>query len=144
MRDLLEKCAATALNSKLVASHREFFSKMVVGAVLKLDDDLNLDLIGIKKESGGALEVQSIVPFEFTQKESLLVDGVAFKKTFSYAGFEQQPKSFENPKILCLNIELELKAEKDNAQVRIEDPSVGYKLLLHLTPLAAIPILCGC
>jgi hypothetical protein len=43
--------------------------------------------------------------------------GVAFKKTFSYAGFEQQPKSFVNPKILSLNIELELKAEKENAEV---------------------------
>lgn len=27
---------------------------------------------------------------------------------FSYAGFEQQPKSFKNPKIVCLNVELEL------------------------------------
>ncbi len=43
---------------------------------------------------------------------------MAFKKTFSYAGFEQQPKSFVNAKILLLNIELELKAEKENAEVR--------------------------
>jgi hypothetical protein len=28
-------------------------------------------------------------------RDSFLVDGVAFKKTFSYAGFEQQPKSFK-------------------------------------------------
>ena len=49
-----------------------------------------------------------------------MVDGVAFKKTFSYAGFEQQPKKFLNPKILCLNVELELKAERDNAEVRVE------------------------
>jgi len=110
-RDLLEKCAATALNSKLVASHKQFFAKMIVDAVMTLDEDLYLDLIGIKKESGGALE------------DSVLVDGVAFKKTFSYAGFEQQPKSFTDPKIICLNIELELKAEKDNAQLRIEKPS---------------------
>ena len=27
-----------------------------------------------------------------------------------------------NPKILCLNVELELKSEKENAEVRIEDP----------------------
>jgi len=27
---------------------------------------------------------------------------------------------FVNPKILCLNIELELKAERDNAEVRYE------------------------
>jgi T-complex protein 1 subunit eta len=85
---------------------------MVTDAVLRLDDDLNLDLIGIKKEQGGALQ------------DSYLVDGVAFKKTFSYAGFEQQPKSFENPKIICLNIELELKKEKENAEIRLEDPTV--------------------
>jgi T-complex protein 1 subunit eta len=109
-RSLLEKCAATALNSKLVASHREFFAKMVVDAVLKLDDDLNINLIGVKKETGGSLT------------DSVLVDGVAFKKTFSYAGFEQQTKKFLKPKILCLNLELELKAEKDNAEVRIENP----------------------
>jgi len=107
-RDLLIKCASTSMNSKLIASHSEFFSKMVVDAVMKLDSDLSLDLIGIKKENGGSLE------------DSILVDGVAFKKTFSYAGFEQQPKSFDDPTILCLNIELELKAEKDNAEVRIE------------------------
>jgi T-complex protein 1 subunit eta len=74
-----------------------------------LDEDLSLDMIGIKKQSGGAME------------ESLLIEGVAFKKTFSYAGFEQQPKKFVNPKILLLNIELELKSEKDNAEIKIDD-----------------------
>lgn len=54
----------------------------------------------------------------------MLVQGVAFKKTFSYAGFEQQPKQFDQPKILALNIELELKAEKDNAEVRVESVEV--------------------
>ena len=44
------------------------------------------------------------------------------QKTFSYAGFEQQPKRFENAKIILLNIELELKAEKDSAEIRIENP----------------------
>ena len=58
-------------------------------------------------------------------EESLLVKGVAFKKTFSYAGFEQQPKKLVNPKVLCLNVELELKAERDNAEVRIEQVSVS-------------------
>lgn len=58
----------------------------------------------------------------------MLVKGVAFKKSFSYAGFEQQPKSFKNPKILCLNVELELKAEKDNAEVRVEQVSVGPRI----------------
>lgn len=106
-RDLLEKCALTSLSSKIVSQQKSFFAKMVVDAVLQLDELLPLNMIGIKKEQGGALE------------ESLLVSGVAFKKTFSYAGFEMQPKKYSNPKIAMLNIELELKAEKDNAEIRV-------------------------
>ena len=109
-RAFLENCAATALQSKLVAAQREFFAKMVVDCVLRLDeDDMDAELIGVKKVPGGALE------------DSFALDGVAFEKCFSYAGFEQQPKRFENPLILCLNLELELKAEKDNAEIRIDD-----------------------
>ncbi|XP_005097514.1 T-complex protein 1 subunit eta [Aplysia californica] len=108
LRELLEKCAATALSSKLVAAHKEFFSKMVVDAVQMLDELLPLNMIGIKKVQGGGLE------------ESLLVAGVAFKKTFSYAGFEMQRKKYYNPKIALLNVELELKAERENAEVRVD------------------------
>lgn len=111
-RETLQKLAATAMTSKLVNRNSDFFTKMVVDAVLSLDqEDLNEKLIGIKKVTGGALQ------------DSLFINGVAFKKTFSYAGFEQQPKSFKDPKIVCLNVELELKAEKDNAEVRVEQVS---------------------
>jgi T-complex protein 1 subunit eta len=107
-RELLRKCASTALSSKLVAHQKDFFSNMVVDAVMMLDDLLPLNMIGMKKVNGGALE------------DSLLVAGVAFKKTFSYAGFEMQSKHIVKPKIALLNIELELKAEKDNAEIRVE------------------------
>nr|CAD7586349.1 unnamed protein product [Timema genevievae] len=116
-RALLEKCAATALSSKLVSHQKGFFSKMVVDAVLLLDDLLPLNMIGIKKVNGGALE------------DSILVDGVSFKKTFSYAGFEMQPKKYNNPKIALLNIELELKAERDNAEVRVKSVSEYQKIV---------------
>ena len=36
-----------------------------------------------------------------------------------------QPKSYVNPRIALLNIELELKAEKDNAEVRVDSVEVG-------------------
>lgn len=107
-RSLLEKCAMTTLSSKLVAHQKEFFAKIVVDAVMHLDELLPLNMIGVKKVQGGALE------------ESQLVAGVAFKKTFSYAGFEMQPKKYQNAKIALLNIELELKAEKDNAEIRVD------------------------
>eukprot|EP01048_Picozoa_sp_COSAG05_P022229 COSAG05_NODE_4371_length_1546_cov_1.353836_1_plen_435_part_10 len=108
-RSLLEKCAQTALNSKLIAHQKEFFGKMAVDAVMSLEEHLPIDMIGVKKVAGGSLT------------DSELIRGVAFKKTFSYAGFEQQPKKFANPKICLLNVELELKSEKDNAEVRIKD-----------------------
>jgi hypothetical protein len=83
-RSLLTKCAATSLNSKLVSGERDFFADMVVSAVSRLDPaSLDLRMVGVKKVTGGGL------------RDSFLVDGVAFKKTFSYAGFEQQPKSFK-------------------------------------------------
>ncbi|CAI9718703.1 T-complex protein 1 subunit eta-like [Octopus vulgaris] len=109
LRNLLEKCAATSLSSKLVAHQKEFFAKMVVDAVMLLDDLLPLNMIGKKKVPGGALE------------DSKLFAGVAFKKTFSYAGFEMQRKSYESPKLALLNVELELKAEKENAEVRVDN-----------------------
>jgi len=105
------KCASTTLSSKMIAQKREFFSRLVVDAVKTLDEYLPLNMIGIKKVPGGALE------------DSQLIHGVAFKKTFSYAGFEMQPKKYENPKIALLNIELELKAERDNAEIRVDNVS---------------------
>ncbi|CAL8096535.1 unnamed protein product [Calicophoron daubneyi] len=116
-RILLEKCARTALSSKLVAGHKEFFAKLVVDAVTQLDENLPMKMIGIKKISGGALE------------DSFLVQGVAFKKTFSYAGFEMQPKSYKSPKIALLNIELELKAEKENAEIRVHSVEEYQKVV---------------
>jgi len=110
-RQILEKCAQTSLSSKLIGGmNRTSFATMVVDAVTQLDEDLDISLIGIKKVPGGAME------------DSMLVNGVAFKKTFAYAGFEQQPKKFTDPKIILLNIELELKAEKDQAEIKIQDP----------------------
>ena len=109
-RNLLLKCAETSLNSKLIANYKEFFSNMIVEAVEKLEGFKDKDLIGIKHITGGSIT------------DSLLIDGVAFKKSFSYAGFEQQPKKFKDAKIIILNVELELKSEKENSELRISNP----------------------
>lgn len=111
LRQTLLKCAGTALNSKLISRYKNIFAPMVIDAVTSLDPGLcDLKLVGIKKVTGGSVT------------DSQLIQGVAFKKAFSYAGFEQQPKHIPNPKILLLNVELELKSEKENAEVRITDP----------------------
>merc|ERR1719253_924615 len=94
---MLVRTAATALNSKLIASHQDLFAPMVVEAVKSL-----------AAVPGGLDDLRGMI---------------GIKKTFSYAGFEQMTKSFVHPKILLLNVELELKNEKENAEVRIEDPA---------------------
>jgi|UniRef100_A0AC35GNP2 T-complex protein 1 subunit eta len=111
LRDMLVKCAATTLSSKLVAQDRQYFAELVVDAVNNVDDNLPVSMIGVKKISGGSVT------------ESHLVKGVAFKKAFSYAGFEMQPKHYKNVTIALLNIELELKAEKDNGELRVNNVS---------------------
>jgi len=114
-KEMLLKTAGTALNSKLIANHKDIFAPMVVEAVTALHKAGSLDdlanYVAIKKIPGGDV------------RQSFLVNGVAFKKTFSYAGFDQMTKRFTNPKILLLNVELELRSEKENAEVRITDPS---------------------
>jgi T-complex protein 1 subunit eta len=62
-------------------------------------------------------------------QESRLVAGVAFKKTFSYAGFEMQQKKYLKPKIALLSIELELKAERDNAEIRLDNVEEYQKIV---------------
>ena len=59
----------------------------MVDVVQTLDELLPLNMIGIKKVQGGSLE------------DTMMVPGVAFQKTFSYAGFEMQQKQYENPKV---------------------------------------------
>ena len=115
------------MSSKIIHGQKEFFTKLCVDAVLHLDqEELNESLIGMKRVCRiDLLNNNNQVPGGALQ-DSMFVDGVAFKKTFAYAGFEQQPKSFKTPKILSLNVELELKAEKDNAEVRVKEVSVSF------------------
>lgn len=110
-RQLLQRVAGTAMLSKIINQNAEFFTKMVVDAVVLLGEHFDPLLVGWKSIPGGGMT------------DTRLVHGVAFKKTFSYAGFEQQPKHFANPQVLLLNLELELKAEKDNAEVRVDKVS---------------------
>lgn len=108
-REMLIRCAGTALNSKLISGQKRFFAAMAVDAIMHVVDTLDLGKIGMKRVAGGSIT------------DSMLVEGVAFKKTFAYAGFEQQPKKFTDAKVVCLNVELELQKERGNAEVRVTD-----------------------
>ena len=98
----LIKVAETCLVSKNVRNDRRYFAEMLVDILKNKHTKLN-----IIKLSGGAL------------KDSMSIEGVAFEKTFTYAGYDQQPKKIENPIICCLDFELEWKSEKENGEIRV-------------------------
>ncbi|CDJ44194.1 TCP-1/cpn60 family chaperonin, putative [Eimeria tenella] len=101
----------------IVKGFRAARDLLVVDAVELVGPEGSRELLGVKKEGGGSLG------------DSKLVKGVIFKKTFSYAGFELQPKQQQSPKVLLLNLELELKAEKENAEIRVDNPE-DYQSLI--------------
>lgn len=43
-----------------------------------------------------------------------------------------QPKDYKSPKIALLNIELELKAERSNAEVRVNTVEVMFNLFVFI------------
>jgi T-complex protein 1 subunit eta len=111
--DSLLALAGTSLNSKILCTYREHFSQMVIRAL----ETSEIENIGIKKVPGAGLE------------KSFLVEGVAFEKCFTYAGYEQQPKKLKNPKIALLRVELEWKSEAENAEVRISGTEEYQKVV---------------
>lgn len=60
------------MSSKLINQQRDFFSKMVVDAVMMLDDLLPLNMIGIKKVPGGGLEVLLSFQYERANHHSFV------------------------------------------------------------------------
>jgi len=84
--DLLN-IARTTLSSKILTTHKDFFSNMAVDAVLRLKSSGNLEAIQITKVRGGTLE------------DSFLDEGFLLNKKPGV----RQPKKIENAKILIGN-----------------------------------------
>ena len=65
-RQLLERCASTALNSKLICGQKDLFAPMAVDAVMAIDQDqLDMKMIGIKKVAGGSVTVRDATRLVF-------------------------------------------------------------------------------
>ncbi|KAG7305752.1 T-complex protein 1 subunit beta [Plutella xylostella] len=87
LRADLENIARTTLSSKILANHKEHFTKLAVDAILRLKGSGNLKAIQIIKISGGVLE------------ESFLDEGFLLNKKVGV----HQPKRIENANILIAN-----------------------------------------
>ena len=61
-RDMLIKCAQTALNSKLLNTYKQHFGELVVQAIERLDPNLlDKDLVGVKGVTGGSITVTQVI-----------------------------------------------------------------------------------
>ncbi|MES1905547.1 MAG: T-complex protein 1 subunit eta [Paramarteilia canceri] len=95
----------------MISNNSSFFADIAIKAVKTIGPKSSLKLIGIQKQRGASLS------------DSILVDGFAIPKCFAYAGAKSQPYKFINPKIALIHVELELKAERSNAELKIETAS---------------------
>eukprot|EP01080_Neovahlkampfia_damariscottae_P011896 gene11896-5302_t len=105
LRDLI----SIPFHSKLLYHNRFYFSDLILESIEKVKE-FNLNTINILSIPGGSLD------------ESFLINGIVFPQTFYYAGYEQQLKYINNPKILLLNHEIELKHQKEFAKILINNP----------------------
>lgn len=97
--------AKTTLSSKVLAQHRDHFSRMAVDAVLQLGEHPELDRIHVVKKIGGRLV------------ESFLADGLILDKRIGV----NQVKRLENAKILLANTPMDTdKVKVFGAQFRVE------------------------
>jgi len=110
-------CCATSLNSKLISAKRHIFSEMIVDIGLFLGSEFDSNMVSIKEIIGGNL------------MDSFFLKGIIIKKPFSYAGYEKQNKKVYYPYILLLDIELEIKTEKNHSETKIKNIK-DYKTMI--------------
>merc|ERR1711963_747100 len=104
-REDLMYIARTTLSSKILSQHKDFFSKMAVDAVLRLNKSSNLDAIQITRVQGGTLE------------DSFLDEGFLL----NIKPGVRQPKRIENAKILIANTPMDTdKIKVFGSRVRVE------------------------
>jgi T-complex protein 1 subunit eta len=117
LKKILMSCCATSLNSKLISGKRHVFSEIIVSTCLLMGKDFDPNLVSVKTVLGGGVN------------DSFFIKGICIKKPFSYAGFEKQIKKYYYPELLVLNIELEIKAEENDAEAKINSISKYKKII---------------
>lgn len=104
----LMNIARTTLSSKLLTQHKDFFSKMAVDSVMRLQGSDNLENIQIIKKLGGSMT------------DSFLAEGFILQKSIGV----NQPKRIENAKILLANTAMDTdKIKIFGSKVRVDQVS---------------------
>ena len=108
-KEILEQIAQTAMTGKGAEGNKEMLSEIIVKAVdqIALGKEINLDDIKIEKIKGDSI------------KESELVRGIVLDKERANS---DMPKKIENPRILLIDMPLELKNTEKEANISVSTP----------------------
>eukprot|EP00742_Colponemidia_sp_Colp-10_P012016 GILJ01013433.1.p1 GENE.GILJ01013433.1~~GILJ01013433.1.p1 ORF type:complete len:549 (+),score=74.51 GILJ01013433.1:138-1784(+) len=107
---LLRNVVSTVLQSKTVRPYRMYIADLLIQAVTSLSDPTSVQLEDLNLV---------IVPGASVMDSYLLESGILFAKTFSYAGYALQPQRIQEPTILLLDLELELKHLGESANLKV-------------------------
>jgi archaeal chaperonin len=112
-REILEKIAKTAMQTKLVSIEASYLAELAVDAALMVVEEKNeihkvsLDNIKVEKKSGGSIS------------DSTLISGIVLDKEIVHSGM---PKKIEGAKIALINSALEIKKTEFEAKLNISSP----------------------
>ena len=112
-RDILEKIAKTAMQTKLVSIEASYLAELAVDAALMVVEEKNeirkvsLDNIKVEKKSGGSIS------------DSTLISGIVLDKEIVHSGM---PKKIESAKIALINCALEIEKTEFDAKLNISSP----------------------
>ena len=112
-RDVLEKIAETAMNTKLVSIEASDLSKIIVDAMLLIVEEnagtpkISIDNIKVEKKAGGSIS------------DSQLVNGIVLDKEVSNSGM---PKKITDAKIALISAPLEIEKTEFEAKINISNP----------------------
>ena len=113
-KEILEKIAHTAMQTKLVSLEATDLAKLAVNSVLTVMEEknnsfkVNLDNIKIEKKTGGSIS------------DSELVSGIILDKEIVHSGM---PRKIENAQIALISEALEIKKTEFEAKLNISSPN---------------------
>jgi T-complex protein 1 subunit alpha len=119
--NILTNCCKTCMSSKLIGSESDFFSNLVIDAVLRVK---RINPI-TKKPSYPIGAINKVLAHGQSSLESKIIDGMVLRQV---RASQLMPTRIENAVIACIDFNLNKFRCKMGVQVTVDDPSALAKI----------------